>query len=156
MIEQKVIVTEVTDDYLVLDPVAAGCNSCQQGSCGVASLASLFGKRSRSLRIVNPGGFSLHEELELLIDEALFLRTVFVQYLLPLAVVFIVIFMAEIFNQSIGIQVMIGSLGLFGGIFLSRFLIRWMETHLFEGMFRIRKLEAISDHREFNIQISIS
>jgi len=153
VIEQKVIVTQVTDDYLVLDPVPAGCSSCDQGSCGVANISSLFGKRSRAMRIANPGGFGLNEEAELLMNESFFIKTVLIQYFLPLIATLLAILIAGLVTPMFVIQLAFTIAGLTFGVLVSRYLIRRMETRLSSRAIRIRKCMDVNDNSETGIHI---
>ena len=85
MISQTVEVTGTEPGYLVVKPLQQGCDSCSTGSCGVANIAQLLGSKSRHLKISDEDGqYKVGDLAELQLDETIFVRSVIVQYLLPL------------------------------------------------------------------------
>lgn len=153
MIVQKVIITDVSGESLLLNPVSSGCNSCKSGHCGAASLATLFGKKNHDLRISDPGGFILGEEAELLLDESFFLKTVAIQYLLPLTTVLIAVVLADIFSDNLPLQVLSALSGLVGGVVLSRYYINRITLFSPGEIFRIRKITGANDAKESCVQV---
>lgn len=130
MISQTVEIVESTSDYLVVKPQKTGCDACSAASCGVTNFANLLGKRSHTLKISNTGEFQVGDIAELLLDESIFMRSVFVQYLLPLFGMFLFVLMASFVSSGLVIQGLGAILGLIVGVLTSRVLIRWYESHL--------------------------
>lgn len=138
MISQIVEIVESTPDYLVVKPQKTGCQSCSSGSCGVTNFANLFGKQSHSLKISNTGEFQVGDIAELLLDEAIFMRSVFVQYLLPLFGMFLFVLAATFVSSGLVIQLLGAILGLVAGVLASKYLIRWYESRLDDEHLQIR------------------
>jgi len=156
MIVQKVIVTGVTEDELILDAEQSGCSHCQEASCGAISLAAFFGaRRERSLRIANPGGFKPGDRAELLIDRLLFIRSVFYQYILPLLAVLLALLLTTPLDYPFVVQMFFVAFGLASGIVISRLLMRRLEHTMTGGVFQLRRLEPMADSDKLDIQLTI-
>lgn len=127
-------------DYLVLKPQETGCQSCSSESCGVSNIAHLFGKRSHLLKIPNPGEFQVGDIAELLLDEALFTRSVILQYLFPLFSMFLFVFISTFISSLLVFQLLGATLGMVVGIFTSKYLIQWYEYRVDSKHLKIRAL----------------
>jgi len=143
LISQTVEVAQAEPDYLVVKPLHSGCQSCSSGSCGVANLAQLFGKQSHLLRVtIHSDKFQVGDIAELLLDESLFIRSVIVQYLLPLLSMFVLVLATTFVSQHLAIQLVGAISGLAIGIIISRYAIRWYEYRLDGEHLRIRPLQT--------------
>ena len=140
MISQTVEVTGSEPGYLVVKPLQQGCDSCSTGACGVTNIARLLGSQSHHLRIVDDGKYNVGDTAELLLDETIFVRSVIVQYLLPLFAMILMVFVASALSQLLVFQLIAAILGLAGGVFVSRYLIRWYEYRLDTRHLRLRPL----------------
>jgi positive regulator of sigma E activity len=141
LISQTVEVTEVNSEYLLLKPVREGCQSCASGSCGVSNIAQLFGNQSRTLKIENHHHlYHVGDVVELLLDEKLFMKSVSMQYLLPLLAMFCFAVVAGLVSQHLVFQLIASVLGLVTGIVISRVVIRWYEYRVDGDHLQIRPL----------------
>lgn len=126
-------------DYLLVTPVQSGCQSCSSGSCGVANIANLFGTRTRTLKVKNHAyNYHVGDQVELLLDEKLFMKSVLIQYLLPLMGMFVFAIVAGLITQLLVLQFVVALLGLVAGIFISRKLINLYEYRVDDNHLKIR------------------
>ena len=143
MISQTVEVRQANADYLLVSPVQSGCQSCSSGSCGVANIANLFGTRPRTLKVRNHAyNYRVGDRVELLLDEKLFMKSVLIQYLLPLMVMFCFAIVAALLTQQLIFQSIVALLGLVAGIFISRKLINLYEYRVDDNHLKIRSLAS--------------
>jgi len=153
MIVQKVSVTEVTDNELVLGARSSACNHCET-SCGAMSLAALFGGRQqRSIRIANPGGFKPGDQAELLIERAFFIKTVFYQYIFPLLAALLSVIPGAFLSAAFALQLVFLILGLASGIYLSRVLIRRLQYTMSDNTLQLRKTESTTEEGNLKVQL---
>jgi len=142
LISQTVEIIESTSDHLVIRPLKTGCDSCSSVSCGAINFANLLGKRSHTLKIPNTGEFQVGDLAELLLDESIFMRSVFIQYLLPLLSMFLFLLLATYISSGLVIHVIGTILGLIVGVITSRYLIQWHESGLDAEHLRLRPLAS--------------
>ena len=139
MISQTVEVRQANADYLLVSPVQSGCQSCSSGSCGVANIANLFGSRPRTLKVKNHAyNYRVGDHVELLLDEKLFMKSVLIQYLLPLLGMFCFALVGGLMTQHLVFQFVLAVLGLVAGIFISRKLINHYEYRVDDIHLKIR------------------
>lgn len=145
MLSQNATVVDVSPDHLELQPVQAGCNSCstgKSGGCGVANLSALFGQRESTLKLSNPGGYHQHDEVELLLDESVFMRTVLLQYLLPLITMLLLVVLSNTLFNMLLPDILAAIAGLVVGVQLARFWIKRLHDRLSPENFCIRNLSS--------------
>lgn len=141
MISQTVEIAQAGPGHLLVKPVQSGCHSCSSGSCGATNLAQLFGKQSHLLRVTaQDEQFKVGDVAELLLDESIFIRSVMVQYLLPLMTMLGVALLASIFSQHLVIEVIAAISGLVIGVVISKYVIHQYEYRLDDKHLRIQPL----------------
>lgn len=158
MLTQTAIVQSVGADHLEVVALEAGCHGCGS-ACGVAKLSVLFGKRlfggggkpegsasqPNTIRISNPGGYQIHDHVELALDEALFLRAVAAQYLLPLVAMLGSVALARGLYAMLWTDIVAAALGLYCGVCLSSRLLSARQGRFARGM-SIRNLSRLTAH----------
>jgi len=143
LISQMVEIAQAGPEHLLVKPVQSGCHSCSSGTCGATNLAQLFGKQSHLLKVTRRSDqFKAGDIAELLLDESIFIRSVMVQYLLPLVSMFILVLIASLISQHLVFQVIAAIFGLAIGVFVSRYVIRWYEYRLDDEHLRIQPLQS--------------
>jgi positive regulator of sigma E activity len=140
LISQIVEVVETSAGSMVIKPVEQGCQACSSGGCGVSNLSQLFGKRNYSLKVANTGNFQAGDTAELLLDESLFVRSVSLQYLLPLVCMISFVMLISFITPGIVVQSFAALAGLGIGVFISRFLIRLSEDQVGNAHLHVRRI----------------
>ena len=140
MISQIVEVVETSAGLMVIKPVEQGCQACSSGGCGVSNLSQLFGKRDYSLKVANTGDFQAGDTAELLLDESLFVRSVSLQYLLPLVCMICLVMLTAFITPELVLQSFAALVGLGVGVFISRFLIRLSEDQVGNSHLHVRRI----------------
>ena len=140
MISQIVEVVEAHSGYMVIRPLEQGCQGCSSEGCGVSNLSRLFGKRDYSLKVANNENFQAGETAELLLDESLFVRSVGLQYLLPLISMILCVMLTSFLTAELVIQSVAAILGLWTGVLISRYLIRWSENQVGNEHLQVRRV----------------
>ena len=108
----------------------------------MSNIAQLFGKRSHLLKIPNTGEFQVGDMAELLLDEALFTRSVILQYLFPLFCMFLFVFISTFISSLLVFQLLAATLGMVAGIVVSKYLIQWYEYRVDSEHLKIRALST--------------
>jgi positive regulator of sigma E activity len=140
LISQIVEVVETNAGSMVIKPVEQGCQTCSSGGCGVSNLSQLFGKRDYSLKVANTGDFRAGDTAELLLDESLFVRSVSLQYLLPLVSMISFVMLTSFITSELVVQSVAALVGLVIGVFISRFLIRLSEDQVGNAHLHVRRI----------------
>lgn len=143
MLSQSAIITSSTADYLELKPVESGCHSCD-GGCGAVHLSALFGHKEKKLRFTNPGDYQVGDRVEVLLNEAGFVRSVLAQYLLPL--INMVLFVATfdlLYNQPV-LNMLAAVVGLYLGVRLAAYLVKRIQRQFSAQDLCIRSLSRSS------------
>ena len=140
MITQIVEVVETHAGLMTVKPQQEGCQSCSSGSCGVSNIARLFANRRQHLRVSNDGGFKVGELAELSLDESVFMRSVILQYLLPLVSMILFVMLVSFVTHSLVIQSIVAISGMVAGVYIARYLIRQNEHRLDSRHLRVRRL----------------
>ena len=140
MITQIVEVVETTADTMTVKPQQQGCQSCSTGSCGVSNIARLFGNRQHQLRVINTSNFKAGELAELCLDESIFMRSVVLQYLLPLVSMILSVMLVSFVTSSLVIQLIVAIFGMAIGVYLARYLIKQNEHRLEGRHLQVRRI----------------
>jgi positive regulator of sigma E activity len=140
VISQIVEVVESSSGYMVIKPVEEGCHSCSSEGCGVSNLSRLFGKRDYSLRVANIDNFKAGDTAELLLNESVFLRSVSLQYILPLISMIFSVILATWLTSELVLQSVAAGLGLYAGVLISRHLIRLSEDQVGSKHLQVRRI----------------
>ncbi len=106
------------------------CGSCASAEgCGTSSLASLFERRNRALRVPNPIGAQVGQTVTLGLSEGGLLRAAFLVYILPLLAMIAGGIVARVFGPAGELATVAGSLlGFAAGFFYVRRRGRQMEN----------------------------
>lgn len=117
MTESARIVAIEPDHLWVETGVQGGCNSCSETKrCGTSLLAQLFDDKRRHLRVSlegrDPAGFSLHQQVEIAVEDAAILKGSLVVYCLPLVGLFAAALLAGAAGLSDGWVTLCGLAGL--------------------------------------------
>jgi sigma-E factor negative regulatory protein RseC len=136
MIEETARVVSVDRKFaLVETEQRASCGSCQsQSSCGTSLLAGLFKRRHNQLKVLNPVDAKPGEQVVIGLQEQALLKISVLAYLLPLLTMILAAILTATLIQglapyltlSIGElpQVVGGLLGLIGGLYFLKALVR--------------------------------
>ena len=122
MIEQRAIITRTEQGFAWIEAQReTSCGSCSaQKGCGTGILAKSIGRRFISMKVLNPIGAEVGDEVVVGLPEYSFLTSAFLTYLLPLILMF---FGAIAMREISDIQLLIG-LGGLGGIALGWIILR--------------------------------
>jgi positive regulator of sigma E activity len=140
LISQIVEVVDTSSGYMIIKPVEQGCHSCSSEGCGVSNLSRLFGKRDYSLRVSNTDNFRTGDTAELLLNESVFLRSVSLQYLLPLICMILFVMLASWLTLELWLQSITAVLGLGAGVLVSRHLIKLSESRIDNEHMQVRRI----------------
>lgn len=109
----------------------------------MANIANLFGTRTRTLKVRNHAyNYRVGDQVELLLDEKLFMKSVLIQYLLPLLGMFLFAVVAGLMTQQPVLQLLVALVGLAAGIVISRKLIHLYEYCVDDNHLKIRSLAS--------------
>ena len=112
------------------------------GGCGVANL-SIFGRhKEKILRSTNPGGYREGDLVEILLSEAIFIRSILIQYLLPLISMALFTAIFHLLYDQIMLDISAAIAGLYSGIQLAGYLIKRIQQQFSTGDFCIRNLDC--------------
>ena len=140
MISQIVDVVEADHEVMTVKPQQQGCGSCSSGACGVSNLSRLFGKREYLLKLANHHNFRIGDTAELLLDESLFIRSVTLQYLLPLMSMIVMVLLVSFVSSMLAIHIIAAVAGLSLGVYLSRHFVRWNENQVGSEHLQVRRV----------------
>ncbi len=144
MLSQNAIITSSTDDYLELKFIESGCHSCGvvgSRGCGIAHLSALFGHKEKVLRFTNPGGYQANDQVEILLSETIFLRSILVQYLLPLISMVLFIAAFDMLYGQLTLSLLAAMAGLYSGVQLAMYLIKHIQRQFSARDLCIRNLD---------------
>ena len=122
MIEQRAIITQTEQGFAWIEAQReTSCGSCSaRKGCGTGLLAKSIGRRFISMKVLNPIGAEVGDEVVVGLPENSFLKSAFLTYLLPLVLMF---FGAIVASELSTNQLIIG-LGGLGGIVLGWIILR--------------------------------
>ncbi len=110
----------------------------------MANLSVLFRRKEKVLRFTNPGGYQVNDLVEILLNEAIFVRSTLIQYLLPLIsmVLFVAIF--DLLYSQTGLDILAAVTGLYSGVWLAAYLIKRIQRQFSARDLCIRNLSRSS------------
>ena len=124
MIEEKGWVVGLNGSFALIETERrSACESCAvRKGCGTGTLSKVLGKKSNRLKVLNPVGARVDDEVVIGLDEAALVKGSLAVYIVPLLGMFLAAGVAQWLFPSLGEGVMIGFalIGLIGGFFWVR------------------------------------
>ena len=136
MLESQALVVKIERGATYVEAEAGsqcGSGQCNTSACSTGVLMRIFSQQPKALRVNNPIGALVGEQVMLGLEEGAFLKSAFLAYLLPL--------FALILGAMLGLGLagpsdtrdLYAGLGGLAGLIISVFAIKWFNSILFDN-----------------------
>ena len=136
MLESQALVVKIEHGATYVEAEAGGnCGSgqCNTSACATGVLMRIFSQRPKSLRVNNPIGAQVGEQVMLGLEEGAFLKSALLAYLLPLLALILGALLGLGLAGPTDARDLYAGLGGLAGLIVSVFAIKWLNTILFDN-----------------------
>lgn len=135
MLESQALVVKIEQGATYVEAEAGGsCGSghCSTSACSTAVLTRIFSQQPKALRVNNPIGAQVGEQVMLGLEEGAFLKSALLAYLFPLVALLLGALIGLWFAGPEAARDLYAGFGGLAGLIASAFGIKWLNPVLFD------------------------